>query len=69
METSIGKRWPYVACVALQTVIFGSGNAITKLAYESITPMWCLAIRFGLATLIFFAIFGPRILRQLRGAG
>lgn len=68
METSIGKRWPYVACVALQTVIFGSGNAVTKLAYESITPMWCLAIRFGLATLVFFAFFGPRILRQLRGA-
>lgn len=67
METR-SKRWPYVACVVLQTVIFGSGNAITKMAYESITPMWCLAIRFGLATLVFALFFGPRIVRQLRGA-
>ena len=42
MESIANKRWPYVACVVLQTVIFGSGNAITKMAYESITPMWCL---------------------------
>lgn len=68
MASSASKRWPYVACVVLQTVIFGSGNAITKMAYESITPMWCLAIRFGLATLVFAAFFGPRILRQLRSA-
>lgn len=68
MESIANKRWPYVACVVLQTVIFGSGNAITKMAYESITPMWCLAIRFGLATLVFAAFFGPRIVRQLRGA-
>lgn len=67
MENRSVKRWPYVACVVLQTVIFGSGNAITKLAYESITPMWCLAIRFGLATLVFAAFFGPRIVRQLKG--
>ena len=67
METR-SKRWPYVACVVLQTVIFGSGNAITKMAYESITPMWCLAIRFGLATLVFAVFFGPRIARQLRDA-
>ena len=67
METR-SKRWPYVACVVLQTVIFGSGNAITKMAYESITPMWCLAIRFGLAALVFAIFFGPRIVRQLRGA-
>lgn len=68
MENRSVKRWPYVACVVLQTVIFGSGNAITKMAYESITPMWCLAIRFGLATLVFAVFFGPRIVRQLKGA-
>ena len=60
------KRWPYVALVVLQTVIFGSGNAITKMAYDSITPLWCLAIRFGLAAAVFALFFGPRIARQLR---
>lgn len=68
MENRTSNRWPYVACVVLQTVIFGSGNAITKLAYESITPLWCLAIRFGLAALVFAVFFGPRIVRQLRSA-
>lgn len=68
MEKRSNKRWLYVALVVLQTVIFGSGNAITKIAYESITPLWCLAIRFGLATLVFAVFFGPRIVQQVRAA-
>ena len=68
MANRSNARWPYVACVVLQTVIFGSGNAITKMAYDSISPLWCLAIRFGLATFVFAALFGPRIVRQLRHA-
>lgn len=67
MANRSSKRWPYVALVVLQTVIFGSGNAITKMAYDSITPLWCLAIRFGLALLVFALFFGPRIVRQVRG--
>lgn len=63
-----GKRWPYIVCVVLQTVIFGSGNVLTKFAYESISPLWCLSIRFGLAALVFAALFGPRIVKQLRRA-
>lgn len=59
-------RWPFVLCVVLQTVIFGAGNAVTKLAYGSITPFWCLTIRFGLAALVFAVFFGPRIVAQLR---
>lgn len=68
MANTSSKRWTYMAFVVLQTVIFGSGNAITKIAYESITPLWCLAIRFGLAALVFGVFFGPRIVRQLRGS-
>lgn len=60
------RRWPYVACVVLLTAIFGLGNAITKFAYLSITPFWCMAIRFALATLVFFLAFGRRIVPQLR---
>lgn len=61
------KRGPYVACVVLQTVIFGLGNVITKFAYDSISPLWCLAIRFGLAALVFGLLFGKRIASQLKG--
>ena len=66
MARRSSARWPFVACVLLQTVIFGSGSAITKLAYESITPLWCLVVRFGLAALVFGLFLGPRIVRQLR---
>ena len=52
-----------IASVVLQTVIFGSGSAFTKLAYESISPLWALAIRFGLASAVFAVLFGPRIVR------
>ncbi len=40
-------------CVVVQTVIFGFGNVITKFAYESVTPLWCMVLRFGLALAVF----------------
>lgn len=61
-------RWPYLAFVLIEVVIFGSGSAVTKFAYESISPLWCLAVRFGLATLVFALFFGRRMYRRLRTA-
>ena len=55
-------------CVVVQTVIFGFGNVITKFAYESVTPLWCMVLRFGLALALFALAFGPRMVRELRGA-
>ncbi len=55
-------------CVVVQTVIFGFGNVITKFAYESVTPLWCMVLRFGLAFALFALAFGPRMVRELRGA-
>ena len=51
-------RWPFVVFVLIEVVIFGSGSAVTKFAYDSITPLWCLAVRFGLATAVFALFFG-----------
>lgn len=62
------SKWTFVAFVILETLIFGSGNTITKMAYESITPLWCLTIRFGLATAVFLMLFGRRIVASLRHA-
>ena len=59
-------RWPFVVFVLIEVVIFGSGSAVTKLAYDSITPLWCLAVRFGLATVVFALFFGRRIVARLR---
>lgn len=55
-------------CVVVQTVIFGFGNVITKFAYESATPLWCMVLRFGLALAVFALVFGSRMVRELRGA-
>lgn len=55
-------------CVVVQTVIFGFGDVITKFAYESVTPLWCMVLRFGLALAVFALAFGPRMVRELRGA-
>lgn len=55
-------------CVVVQTVIFGFGNVITKFAYESVTPLWCMVLRFGLALALFALAFGLRMVRELRGA-
>lgn len=55
-------------CVVAQTVIFGLGNVITKFAFESVTPLWCMVLRFDLALAAFALVFGPRMVRELRGA-
>ena len=62
-----GRKSPFVLCVIVQTVIFGFGNVITKFAYESVTPLWCMVLRFGLALAVFALFFGPRMVRELRG--
>ena len=68
MKMQQGSRSPFVLCVVVQTVIFGLGNVITKFAYESVTPLWCMVLRFGLALAAFALVFGPRMVRELRGA-
>lgn len=55
-------------CVVVQTVIFGLGNVVTKFAYESVTPLWCMVLRFGLALAAFALVFGSLMVRELRGA-
>lgn len=52
----------------MQALIYGVGNVITKVAYESITPFWSMTIRFGIASLIFFLFYGKHVLLQLKNA-
>lgn len=63
---TVTKRWLFVALMVLQTVMFGLGNVVTKVAYADITPLWCLVLRFGLAFAVFAVLFGRRIVLQLR---
>lgn len=52
--------------VGMQALIYGLGNATTKIAYESITPFWGMVFRFGLAFLVFMLFFGKGIVKQLK---
>ena len=58
----------YIFLIVIQGLIFGIGNPLIKFAYESISPLWALAIRFTLATLIFLPLFGKTALPELRKA-
>ena len=52
----------------LQSVVYGFGNPLTKIAYESITPFWLLTFRFSIALLLFYLFFGKRLIPQLKTA-
>lgn len=56
----------YITLIVIQGLIFGIGNPLIKFAYESITPMWMLAIRFTLATLIFLVLWGKTAWPELK---
>ncbi|NCB42184.1 MAG: DMT family transporter [Clostridia bacterium] len=58
----------YISYILLQSVIYGFGNPLTKVAYETITPFWLLTFRFSMSLFIFFLIFGKKITAQLRTA-
>lgn len=67
MRVGFGKV-KYVSFVLLQSVVYGFGNPLTKVAYESITPFWLLTFRFTIALMVFLIFFGKSIIRQLRAA-
>lgn len=60
------NKFRYIACILLQSVVYGFGNPLTKIAFESISPFWCLTIRFTFAFLVFLLFFRKRILSVLR---
>lgn len=62
------SKMTYYIFVLIQAAIFGIGNVITKFAYTSITPFWCLFFRFGIALLIFCLFWGKKMIAQLSAA-
>jgi len=57
---------PYVMCILIQSVVYGLGKPLTKVGFDSITALWCLAIRFSAAAVLLFIIFGKRTVSQLK---
>lgn len=64
-KTHSGKAL-YISFILIQSLVYGIGNPLTKVAYHSITPLWLLAARFSLAFLLFALFFGRRLFSQLR---
>ncbi|WP_241157323.1 DMT family transporter [Adlercreutzia sp. ZJ242] len=64
----LGGNGRYIALVVAEAAIYGAGNVVMKVAYEGITPLWCMALRFGIALAVLMVVAGPRVLRSLRQA-
>lgn len=58
----------YASFIMIQSLVYGVGNPLTKIAYKSVTPFWLLTFRFSIAFLIFIVLFGKSIISQLRTA-
>jgi drug/metabolite transporter (DMT)-like permease len=60
------NKYKYMGFILLQSVIYGFGNPLTKIAFESITPFWSLSVRFTVAFLVFMLFFDKRIMGSLK---
>ncbi len=56
-ELTKGKQIFYGSFIVLECALWGLGNVLTKIALESMTPFFCLAIRFLIAFLVFVLMF------------
>ncbi len=68
VEAVRGKNLIFVAFVAVQAIFYGVDNVVMKVAYGEISPMWCQALRFGLAFGLFMLLFGKQIVSGLRNS-
>ena len=63
-----GGTLPYALLILLQSVLYGFGNPLSKIGFESITVLWCLGIRVSGAAALMLLLFGRRTVRTLRAA-
>ena len=67
-EKGRGGTLPYALLILLQSVLYGFGNPLSKIGFQSITVLWCLGIRFSGAAALMLLLFGRRTVRTLRAA-
>lgn len=67
-ERGRGGTLPYALLILLQSVLYGFGNPLSKIGFQSITVLWCLGIRFSGAAALMLLLFGRRTVRTLRAA-
>ena len=55
------RNLKYILFILIQSLIYGFGNPLTKTAYETITPLWLIALRFTISTVLFLPVFRKHI--------
>lgn len=58
-------RWPEMLII-LQSVVYGFGDPISKIAFEVVPVYSMMTVRYSIAFLVCFALFGRRIIRTVR---
>lgn len=62
----MNKTYLYSSFILLQSVIYGLGNPLTKIAYESITPLWLLAARYVVTVPIILFLARKTLFKDLK---
>lgn len=71
MESGIGKekngyRFGAEMLIVLQSLIYGFGDPISKIAFEIVPVYSMMTVRYSIAFLFCAAVFGKRIVRTVR---
>ncbi|WP_195270600.1 DMT family transporter [Eubacterium sp. 1001713B170207_170306_E7] len=59
------KNFIYGSFIILQCMFWGLGNPVAKIGLETISPFYCLALRFLLAFIVFYGLFYKKIKAQI----
>lgn len=59
------KNIVYGSFIIFQCMFWGLGNPVAKIGMESISPFYCLALRFLIAFIVCYGLFHKKIKRQV----
>ena len=69
MKTPSSSVRKALLLIVLQSLVYGFGNPISKMAYDHVAVYSLLTVRYGIAVLALAALFGRQTLRELRAGG
>ena len=63
---SSGNKPKFISFILLQSLIYGIGNPLTKIAYRTITPYWLLAGRYVIALPLILFLARKHLIADLK---
>lgn len=67
-KSGSNKTLPCAMLILLQSVVYGFGNPLSKIGFESISALWCLGIRFSGSAVLMLLLFGKRTWKAVKSA-